>query len=286
MRSIDSFSRVVGAMGTFNEMLSCGAKNLALGHPTSDPNLRDEYMQHAKLMCAERGTQCCKEDGGFVTDLFPAAMNHGKYNILFYRDEKYRDMYFALKRRKETLLAEGEYVGLQRYRLAYDFGLLLSYSHEAIERMMAANADKEEVQLQHPQGLLDVWAQISFLYFDDLPVACGFFSDVLRLPLVCDQGWSKIYRVSSGAYIGAVDRSRGACKATTRDGVLTSLVVKNADEMYARLIDKGIEFERPPKYSEALKIRSMMFVGPEGYKFEVEEFLSAEDRRAFYGDEE
>lgn len=282
MRVVDSFSKVVGSMSTFNEMLSCGAKNVALGHPTEDASLRDEYMLHAQLICAERGTQCCKEDGGFVTDLFPAAMNLGKYNILFYREEKYRDMYFALKERKGHLLAEGKYAGIERYKLAYDFGLLLSYSHEAIERMMAKNADLEAVQSSYPQGLLDVWGQISFLYFDDLPAACRFFGETLELPLVCDQGWSKIYRTSAGAYVGAVDRSRGACKATTRDGVLTSLVVQNADEMYARLIDKGIEFERPPKYSEALKIRSMMFMGPEGYKFEVEEFLSPADRKVFY----
>jgi hypothetical protein len=283
MRAVDSFSKVVGSMSTFNEMLSCGAKNVALGHPTSEASLRDEYMQHAQLICAERGTQCCKEDGGFVTDLFPAAMNRGKYNILFYREEKYRDMYFALKERKAQLVAEGKYAGVERYKLAYDFGLLLSYSHEAIERMMAQNTDLEESQENQLQGLLDVRGQISFLYFDDLPAACGFFGETLELPLVCDQGWSKIYHTAPGAYVGAVDRSRGACKATTRDGVLTSLVVKNAEEMYERLIAKGIEFERPPKYSEALKIRSMMFVGPEGYKFEVEEFLSPDDRKVFYG---
>lgn len=146
MRVVDSFSKVVGSMSTFNEMLSCGAKNVALGHPTEDEKLRDEFMQHAQLICAERDTQCCKEDGGFVTDLFPAAMNFGKYNILFYREEKYRDMYFALKERKERLLAERKYAGVERYKLAYDFGLLLSYSHEAIERMMAKNTDLEAVQ--------------------------------------------------------------------------------------------------------------------------------------------
>ena len=284
MRVVDSFSRVVGAMGTFNEMISCGAKNVALGHPTEDERLRDEYMEHAHMICARRGTQCCKEDGGFVTDLFPAAMNRDKYNILFYREEKYRDMYFTLKARKELLMAEGKYTGVERYKLAYDFGQLLSYSHEAIERMMAENTDLEGPQDHQTQGLLDVWGQISFLYFDDLQAACQFFGDILELPLVCDQGWSKIYRTSAGAYVGAVDRSRGACKATTRDGVLTSLVVQNADEMYERLIEKGIDFERPPKYSESLKIKSMMFMGPEGYKFEVEEFLDPTDRKVFYGE--
>ncbi len=132
---------------------------------------------------------------------------------------------------------------------------------------------------------LEIYGKISFLYFDDLEAACHFFEKTLELPLVCDQGWSKIYEACSGAYIGAVDRSRGACKATTRDGVLTSLVVKNHDEMVSRLEAAGIEFTHKPHYSEKLKIKSLLFMGPEGYMFEVEEFLAPDDRQAFYGDE-
>ena len=74
----------------------------------------------------------------------------------------------------------------------------------------------------------------------------------------------------------------GACRATTRDGVLTSLVVDNFDEMYRRLEALGITFDCPPHYSESLQIKSMMFIGPEGYKFEVEEFLAPETRKIFY----
>ncbi len=131
---------------------------------------------------------------------------------------------------------------------------------------------------------LDTYGKISFLYFDDLMAACEFFEKTLELPLVCDQGWSKIYETCPGAYIGAVDRSRGACKATTRDGVLTSLVVKNHKEMVKRLQNAGIDFTHKPHYSEELQIKSLMFMGPEGYMFEVEEFLSPDDRKVFYGE--
>ncbi len=131
---------------------------------------------------------------------------------------------------------------------------------------------------------LDTYGKISFLYFDDLESACNFFENTLQLELTCDQGWSKIYRVCQGGYIGAVDRSRGACDATTRDCVLTSLVVKNHDEMVKRLESAGIEFSYKPHYSESLEIKSLMFVGPEGYMFEVEEFLSKDDKEAFYGE--
>ena len=131
-------------------------------------------------------------------------------------------------------------------------------------------------------GALNVHGQIEFLYFDDLDAACAFFADTLGLPLVCDQGWSKIYQTAATSYIGAVDRSRGACRATTRDGVLTSLVVDNFDEMHRCLEALGITFDCPPHYSESLQIKSMMFIGPEGYKFEVEEFLAPETRKIFY----
>jgi hypothetical protein len=132
---------------------------------------------------------------------------------------------------------------------------------------------------------LDTHGHISFLYFDDLDNACLFFAETLGLPLVCDQGWSKIFQIAPGGYVGAVDRSRGACRATTRDGVLTSLVVLNFDEMLQRLIDSGIKLEKEPHYSESLQIKSTMFMGPEGYKFEMEEFLDPEARKIFYPQE-
>ena len=144
MRSIDEFSKIVGAMSCFNEMIACGCKNVALGHPTSDRALRDEHMVFALEICKQKGTLCCEENGGFLTDLFPYSMNKDKFNILFYRTEADRDAYFALKEKKARLVAEGQYTGEVRRQIAYDFGKLLSYSDEAIERMMAENTELEE----------------------------------------------------------------------------------------------------------------------------------------------
>ena len=117
---------------------------------------------------------------------------------------------------------------------------------------------------------LNIRGQITFLYFDDLAGACRFFEKTLGLPLAVDQGWTKIYRSAPTSYLGAVDRSRGACPATARDGVLTSLVVTDFDEMARRLGAEGIRFVSGPALIESLQIKSMMFFGPEGYKFEVE----------------
>ncbi len=131
-------------------------------------------------------------------------------------------------------------------------------------------------------AVIDVSAGISFLYFDDMEKACDFFGEILGFPLACDQGWSKIYEVTTGFFIGAVNRSRGACKATSRDGVLTSFVVRDFDRMVERLQEAGIVFEKPPHFSEQLEIKSLMFWGPEGYLFEMEEFMNEEIRSTIY----
>lgn len=123
---------------------------------------------------------------------------------------------------------------------------------------------------------------ISFLYFEDLPAACLFFEDVLGLPCVTDQGWAKIYRVSSGGFISAVDKKKGSLACTARDGVLTALAVENADEWAERLRQKGVEFTLEPQVFEDIGIKTMMIKGPEGYIFEIEQFLREEDLTVYY----
>ncbi len=143
MKEIDQLSKAVGMMHAFNEMIKCGCKQVALGCPTSSRAEREEHMEYAAFICKETGTKFCPEDGGLITDLFPASMNKGKYNILFYKEDVYRDMYFALKERKEALVRDNHYGDAERRVIAYEFGRLLSYTDEAIGRMIAENRDLE-----------------------------------------------------------------------------------------------------------------------------------------------
>lgn len=280
MRQLDDFSKAVGTMECFNEMVACGVKNIALGIPVYDKSLRDEYFEYAVEMCSEEGTMCFKDDDALLTDLFPVSMNKDKYNIVFYREEKYLQEYLRLKERKRSLLTENRYEGEERRKIACDFGNLLSYPDSRIEEMINSNDDKETMK-----GI-KVSSQISFLYFDDLPNAMKFFSEVMGFELACDQGsdYCAIYKVSKTSFIGAVDRKQGAVKATSRDGVLTSLVVDNADMVYKRLKAMNLNDLTEMHLSDRLKIKSMMFTGPEGYRFEVEEFLDENTRKFFYGD--
>jgi hypothetical protein len=280
MREIDQFSRIVGAMGCFNEMISCGAKKLALGAPVYDEKERDEHLEFAKEICEKRGTKWYKDDDALLTDLFEVSLNKDKHNIVFYKEEKYLEEYLSLKKRKKELVSCGKYDKKERYKLAYDFGKLLSYSDAEINRMIDENEELEEFVTDK----ITVCSQISFLYFDDLQNAKKFFSEILGFEVACDQGYDYccIYKVSESSFIGVVDRNRGAVRASTRDGVLTSLVVDNADYVYEKLKKLNLNELTDLKRSERLNIKSIMFTGPEGYRFEVEEFLDQNTRKFFY----
>ena len=97
MRKIDQFSRVIGALDCFNEMISCGAKNIALGAPVYDKVERDEHLKFAIEICEKKGTKWYKDDDALLTDLFELSLNKDKYNIVFYKDVKYLEEYLDLK---------------------------------------------------------------------------------------------------------------------------------------------------------------------------------------------
>ena len=60
---------------------------------------------------------------------------------------------------------------------------------------------------------LTIASQITFLYYKDLDAAQQFYEGILGLEKVEDQGWAKIYRVSSTAFVGLVDEAHGSLKA-------------------------------------------------------------------------
>lgn len=143
MREMDSFSYAMGVIDAFNEVVRAGVKKLALAHPVKDRQLREELAQAAEGICAQYGTKFYKEDDPLLTDLFPVSLNRGTYNILFYQSEEVLAEYLELKQRKEQLQEEGRYAGQERREIARAFGHLLSYTDEAIERLIACNHEKE-----------------------------------------------------------------------------------------------------------------------------------------------
>ena len=143
MRKIDSFSYACGARDCFNEFVNAGVKKLALGHPTADRALRDEYIAVAEEICQKYGTKYYVEDASLLTDLFPLSLNQDKYNLVFYKEDAVLQAYLSLKERKARLVEQKAYCGEERRAIAVEFGRLLSYTEEAIARLIDANGEKE-----------------------------------------------------------------------------------------------------------------------------------------------
>ena len=122
-------------------------------------------------------------------------------------------------------------------------------------------------------GEYDVKGLIPWLYYRDLPGAMRFYEEVMGFEMVVDQGWSKIYRIREGAYVGLVDGEKGYHKPSDTKPVIICLNVHDADAWYRRLVERGVGIEEQPKESERLKIKVFMFRDPEGYVIEIQESL-------------
>lgn len=101
-----------------------------------------------------------------------------------------------------------------------------------------------------------------------------FYEDVLGLELAIDQGWSKIYRVTEGGYVGLVDESRGSHRAHPVKPVQLCIRVADVDAWHAYVESAGVPALKPPRSHEALQIRAFVFDDPEGYQIEMQSALA------------
>lgn len=111
---------------------------------------------------------------------------------------------------------------------------------------------------------------ITFLYCRDLPRAMRFYEEILGLPLVIDQGWSKIYRLCPGAHVGLVDETRGMHRWAPVKPVQLCFRVPGVDDWYAYARAQGLDNLSALFHNESLGIRAFVFTDPEGYQIEIQ----------------
>ncbi len=142
MKQIEEYSYQCGVMDCFSEMVKAGLKRIALSHPSSTKEIRDQYIPFAENICDKYQIHYYLDDDPLITDLFPASMNQNTYNIIFYKDENDIEEYRTLKKLKVKVIENKEYEKY-RYEIAYRFGKLLSYSDETIQNYIQNNDEKE-----------------------------------------------------------------------------------------------------------------------------------------------
>lgn len=140
VRPIDRYSYNLGVVDCFCEMVASGVKTLAMSHPCNTKEERDSYLEEVRKICGKYQVQYYPEDDAFLTDLFPEELNKGKYNFLFFRSDDILERYMQLKEWQKSLIKNDTYTKQNRYKAAQEFGRMLSYPEEGIERLILRSA--------------------------------------------------------------------------------------------------------------------------------------------------
>jgi catechol 2,3-dioxygenase-like lactoylglutathione lyase family enzyme len=110
---------------------------------------------------------------------------------------------------------------------------------------------------------------IVFTYTDDLEIGAAFFSDVLELDLVVDQGACRIFRLTKSSFIGVCSIPG---RPSNNAAVTITIVTDQVDEWHRYLIAKGVVYENPPSHSPEFGVYSSLFTSPDGYRIEIQRF--------------
>ncbi len=109
---------------------------------------------------------------------------------------------------------------------------------------------------------------ITFLFVSDLEASHTFYSTVLGLDLVADQGDCRIYRVTETGFLGVCARA----DRVHDDGVIITLVANDVDGVHQRLLAASVAVESEPEHSERYGVYHAFYRDPDGHLVEIQRF--------------
>ena len=121
-----------------------------------------------------------------------------------------------------------------------------------------------------------ITSQVLFLYYEDMEQITRFYGEIMGFKLVEDQGWAKIFRVTDGAFIGAVDGSRGHHPVRTENSVAVALAVSDVQAWYKHLVAHNVTIKTEPKFHEEIQVEGFFAKDPGGYTIEIQRFAKPE----------
>ncbi len=119
---------------------------------------------------------------------------------------------------------------------------------------------------------------ITFLYYEDFSYGVEFFEQILQLNLVMDQGFARVYQVNEKAYLGMVQKKD---EEEVSGNTLFSLTTSNVKSEYSRVKVLEVYELSEIKHFESIPLKSFFFDDKEGHKFEIQQFLKADDVEKF-----
>lgn len=109
---------------------------------------------------------------------------------------------------------------------------------------------------------------ITFCNTEDMEKTHDFYTRVLKLPMVLDQGGCRIYRVAGTGYIGFCLRK----PANPPAGVIITLVTEDVDFWFEEVRKYGCEVVKPPAATPEYNIYNCFVKEPSGYTLEIQRF--------------
>jgi catechol 2,3-dioxygenase-like lactoylglutathione lyase family enzyme len=110
---------------------------------------------------------------------------------------------------------------------------------------------------------------ITFLSVSDLEAADRFYSGLLGMPMVLDQGSCRIFRLCGEAFLGVCERPAEVSSA----GVVVTIVTDEVDAWHDRLTAHGVAVHKAPAENPEYRIYNGFYRDPDGYLVEIQQFL-------------
>jgi len=132
---LDRRSYNLGMIYAFAEVVGSGVKRLGLSPSLTEEDYMD-VIDDTRLIADEYGVTLYKDRDFLETLLFNPEYTRGKIVIHLADSRETLDEYLRLKERKRRLEESGELTKAKEEEIARGLGALLSYSEEAIERLL------------------------------------------------------------------------------------------------------------------------------------------------------
>jgi catechol 2,3-dioxygenase-like lactoylglutathione lyase family enzyme len=199
----------------------------------------------------------------------------------------------------ENLEAWHDYLKAQKVKFKYEFnykpdkphdgfvvkdpeGYLLEFerfnAHRENENFLPGLVNQPTERITgKPSPLPDelfIHTTVTWLYYKDVLHQQHFMEDILGFPLVVDQGWAKVYRVTNTGYIGLVDERKGMHAFTEKKAVNVAFIIDDLDGWY-NYVQKNECFpvwDAGIKTGPDHKFREFIGYDPGGYYLEFDTF--------------
>jgi hypothetical protein len=132
---LDRRSYNLGMIYAFAEAVGSGVKRLGLSPALTEEDY-EEVIDDTRLIAEEYGVTLHTDRGFLETLLFNPEYTRDKIVIHLAESKETLDEYLRLKERKRRLEESGKLNRIQEEEIARGLGALLSYSEEAIERLL------------------------------------------------------------------------------------------------------------------------------------------------------